>query len=209
MSSSPEAVYFSVLLQPNLSAAPLGGNVKVVWLQRSAWYAFFASAARVLRKPQECKPSWRQATPAPTPVLTPSPAPPRLNSVFSQGRTDAHRLCSHRLPRAEKLKRQSSAHTVVQVTQQKPPRGSDRRSPGAGGLTLWCPRASVLKRLDSAANIAWFKVREAVWLHSQAVISINEAPVLKMQLSNQGPGPLAPWQILPDGQQAVASNINA
>ena len=44
---------------------------------------------------------------------------------------------------------------------------------------------------------------------SQAFISINEAPVLKMQLSNQGPGPLAPWQILPDGQQAVASNINA
>ena len=86
--------------------------------------------------------------PLPPPFSLLHQRPPRLNSVFSQGRTDAHRLCSHRLPRAEKLKRQSSAHTVVQVTQQKPPRGSDRRSPGAGGMTLWCPWASVLKRLD-------------------------------------------------------------
>lgn len=30
-----------------------------------------------------------------------------------------------------------------------------------------------------------------------------------MQFSNQGPGPLVPWEILPDGQQAVTSNIKA
>ena len=29
-----------------------------------------------------------------------------------------------------------------------------------------------------------------------------------MQFSNQGPEPSMPWEILPDGQQAVASNIN-
>lgn len=29
-----------------------------------------------------------------------------------------------------------------------------------------------------------------------------------MQFSNQGPESSVPWEILPDGQQAVTSNIN-
>lgn len=101
--------------------------------------------------------------------------------------------CSHCLLCKEKLELQSSAHVSVPVTQQKPsesqaPEGSDGVRPRARGLALLCGLTSALKRLDSMENSAGYKVREAIWLHSQEVISINEAPVLKcrFQIRVQG-----------------------
>lgn len=54
------------------------------------------------------------------------------------------------------------------------------------GLDVDCP---LCLSLGSVESLDWCEVRESIWLHSREVISINEAPVLKLssQIRVQGP----------------------
>lgn len=122
--------------------------------------------------------------------------PPCLNSVFSQGRTESAQAGSFStVPPSMALKLRAHIHSrnPAEALGSVSPRGVRQMETWGGGIHPLCRLTSVLKDLAM-----WDKDRQPIWLRSQEVISINEAPVRKCssQIRVQGlraPGDSSRW----------------